>query len=132
MPGIEGERAGIARRPRRDTALRPRAAPMALADGGGMTVALGCALPDGVEGVSLAGPEALDAVLLATLEARQVICPLVAEAFDALAVAARLVQLGFAGPLVVLAPPLPNPRMVEREIRNQSGGMQVRVVTRAG
>jgi len=76
MPGIEGERAGIARRPRRDTAPRRRAVPVALA------------------------------------------------------VAARLVQVGFAGPLLVLAPPLPNPRMVEREIRNQSGGLEVRVVTR--
>jgi len=130
MPGIEGERAGIARRPRRDTAPRRRAVPVALAGDGGMTVALGCALPEGVEGVALAGPEAVDAVLLATLEARQVICPLVAERFDALAVAARLVQVGFAGPLLVLAPPLPNPRMVEREIRNQSGGLEVRVVTR--
>ena len=128
MPEIEGERAGIARRPRRSPALRRTG--VALAPTEGLSVALGCALPDGVEGVALPGPQALDAVLLATLEARQVICPLVAEGFDALAVAVRLSQLGFKGPLVVLAPLLPNPRMVEREIRNQSGGIEVRVVTR--
>ena len=127
MPEIEGERAGIARRPRRAPA--PRRASASLGPAEGLTVALGCALPDGVEGVALAGPEALDAVLLATLEARQVVCPLVAEGFDALAVALRLAQLGFRGPLMVLAPVLPNPRMVEREIRNQSG-MEVRLVTR--
>lgn len=132
MPEIEGERAEVARRPRRAPALRRSGVPLAAPEDGGLSVALGCALPDGVEGVALPGPEALDAVLLATLEARQVICPLVADGFDALAVAARLVQLGFKGPLVVLAPVLPNPRMVEREIRNQSGGLEVRVVSRAG
>lgn len=95
-----------------------------------MSVAIGCALPDGREGVALAGPEALDPVLLATLGARKVYCPLVSDEFDALAVAVRLVKLGYGGALIVLAPPLPNPKMVEREIRNQSGGLEVRVVTR--
>ena len=129
MPEIEGDRAGPARRTPRDMAPRRRELALA-ADEGGTTVALGCPLPEGVDGVALAGPQALDPVLLATLEARQVICPLVGDGFDALAVALRLAQLGYGGPLVVLAPPLPNPRMVAREIRNQSGGMQVRVVTR--
>lgn len=95
-----------------------------------MAVALGCSLPEGREGVALPGPEALDAVLLATLGAQKVFCPLVADGFDALAAALRLTQLGFDGTLVVLAPVLPNPKMVEREIRNQSGLSQVRVVTR--
>jgi hypothetical protein len=94
-----------------------------------MAVALGCALPDGVEGATLPAPEALDAVLLATLGATRVICPLFAAEFDALAVAARLAKIGFTGKLVVLAPTLPNPRMVEREIRHHGAGIQVQIVS---
>lgn len=129
MAGIEGERADIARRPRRPAAPRRRSDGTEAAQDG-MAVALGCALPEGREGVALPGPEALDAVLLATLGAKRVFCPLVAGGFDALSVALRLSQLDFGGTLVVLAPVLPNPKMVEREIRNQSGGVQVQVVTR--
>ena len=97
----------------------------------GVTLALGCALPDGAAGLVLPGPEALEPGLLAGLKVRQVICPLVGRDFDALAVAERLALLGHAGPLVVLAGALPNPRMVEREIRKQGAGVEVQVVARA-
>lgn len=126
MQGTEGqgvERPAL-RAPRRAVMPRRRIAETAL-DAGGMAIALDCALPDGVEGATFPGPEALDAVLLATLGATRVFCPLVAGDFDALAVAARLAKIGYTGWLVVICPELPNPRMVEREIRHQGPGMKV-------
>lgn len=113
-----------ARAPRRVAAPRRRSAAVE-AESGAMAVAVGCPLPDGVEGATVPGPEAMDAVLLATLGADRVICQLVSAEFDALAVAARLAQIGFGGRLVVLCPTLPNPRMVEREIRHTGGGIKV-------
>ena len=113
-----------ARAPRRVAAPRRRSV-ASQAESGAMAVAVGCALPDGVEGAAVAGPEAMDAVLLATLGADRVFCPLVSAEFDVLAVAARLAQIGYGGRLVVLCPTLPNPRMVEREIRHNGGGIKV-------
>lgn len=82
------------------------------------------------ESIGIDGPQKLDAVLLATMAPDKVICPLFAQDYDALVVAQILSKLGFAGTLVVVAPDLPNPRMVEREIRNQAGGIKVAVVVR--
>ena len=82
------------------------------------------------ESIAIDGPEKLDAVLLATMAPDKVICPLFAQDYDALVVAQILSRLGFGGTLVVVAPDLPNPRMVEREIRNQAGGIKVAVVVR--
>lgn len=126
MQGTEGQgvERPVPRAPRRAVAPRRRIVETA-GMAGGMAVALACPLPDGVEGATLPGPEALDAVLLATLGATRVFCPLVAPEFDALAVAARLAKIGYAGWLVVICPDLPNPRMVEREIRHQGPGMKV-------
>ena len=110
--------------PRRAVAPRRRIAETAL-DAGGMAIALACALPDGMEGATFPGPDSLDAVLLATLGATRIFCPLVAGDFDALAVAMRLAKIGYTGWLVVLCPDLPNPRMVEREIRHHGPGVKV-------
>ena len=82
------------------------------------------------ESIGIEGPEKLDAVLLATMAPDKVICPLFSQDYDALVVAQILSKLGFGGTLVVVAPDLPNPRMVEREIRNQAGGIKVAVVLR--
>lgn len=82
------------------------------------------------ESIAVDGPEKIDAVLLATMAPDRVICPLFSENYDALVVAQLLTKLGFGGTLVVVAPDLPNPRMVEREIRNQAGGIKVAVVVR--
>lgn len=82
------------------------------------------------ESIAVDGPEKIDAILLATMAPEKVICPLFAEDYDALVVAQILTKLGFGGTLVVVAPDLPNPRMVEREIRNQAGGIKVAVVVR--
>lgn len=82
------------------------------------------------ESIAVDGPDKIDTVLLATMAPDRVICPLFAENYDALVVAQLLTKLGFGGTLVVVAPDLPNPRMVEREIRNQAGGIKVQVVAR--
>lgn len=85
-------------------------------------------LPPGAEAVT--HPEEIDAALLARVQPEKVICPMIGADYDALSVANLLRSLDFAGVLVVVAPDLPNPRMVEREIRNQAGGLQVRVVVK--
>ena len=63
MQGTEGhgvERPGPARPPRR--AVTPPRPPVAApVERGAMAVAIGCALPDGVEGAALQTPETLDA-----------------------------------------------------------------------
>ncbi len=73
-------------------------------------------------------PDEIDAALLARVRPEKVICPMIGEDYDALSVATLLRSLDFGGTLVVVAPELPNPRMVEREIRNQAGGLRVSVV----
>lgn len=80
------------------------------------------------DSIALDGPEGITADLLAAIAPEKVICPLFSDDYDALVVAQILTKLGFGGTLVVVAPDLPNPRMVEREIRNQSGGLKVSVV----
>ena len=71
----------------------------------------------------------LDAELLARLQPVQVILPLLARDHDALAVVQRLEALGFTGRLIVIAPSLPNPRMVERELRSHGPGTRLQVLT---
>ena len=78
--------------------------------------------------IAVDGPARIDSVLLATMAPDRVICPLFAADYDALVVAQLLTKLGFGGTLIVVAPDLPNPRMVEREIRNQAGGLKVAIV----
>jgi len=80
------------------------------------------------DAVAVDRPEAIDAALLARVQPKKVICPMIGEDYDALIVATHLRGLNFEGTLVVVAPELPNPRMVEREIRNQAGGLRVSVV----
>lgn len=67
--------------------------------------------------------------LAGVLDARRgsgvVVCPLIGPDFDALDVASRLATLGFRGRLTVLAPALPNPRMVRREIETAGKGLAV-------
>lgn len=95
-----------------------------------VVIAVGNVRVAGTDVVAVAGPEALDAVLLATLGAECVVCPLFDAEFDAMTVAARLGALGFTGRLQVIAPELPNPRMVEREIRSQASGLTLQLIQR--
>lgn len=120
------------RPPRNVAARRGRAASSKVAEAGAKpsrAIVLGFpANPP--ESVAVDAPSKIDAVLLATMAPDKVICPLFADDYDALVVAQLLTKLGFGGTLVVVAPDLPNPRMVEREIRNQAGGLKVAVVVR--
>lgn len=60
----------------------------------------------------------LDAGLLARLDPGWVFFPLMAPDFDAPLVIERLAELGYSGRACVVAPPLPNRRMVEIELRS--------------
>lgn len=120
-------RPGRAPTPRR-RAPRPATEPDS-AEERGLALALGFeTLPP--ESVAVENPAALDAALMKSLRPDRVICPLFTAEFDALTVATQLRKLEFQGTLVVVAPDLPNPRMVERELRNQSGGLNVKVVVK--
>lgn len=120
------------RPPRSVAARRGRAASSKVAEAGAAPArAIVLGFPaNPPDSIAVDSPEKIDAVLLATMAPDKVICPLFAENYDALVVAQLLTRLGFGGTLVVVAPDLPNPRMVEREIRNQAGGLKVAVVVR--
>ncbi|MEZ5755325.1 MAG: hypothetical protein R3D90_11370 [Paracoccaceae bacterium] len=124
--GLPPAKAGRTVAPSRRSARPPRTEAAADAPDA-ITIVLGfdSAAPDCV---AVDAPAQIDAALLTSTRAQKVICPLFADEFDALVVAGHLRGLGFDGTLVVLAPDLPNPRMVEREIRNQAGGLRVSVV----
>lgn len=70
----------------------------------------------------------LDGPLLARLTPDTVIFPLIAAGFDALQVIERLVELRFAGQACVMAPRLPDRRMVEVELRSHGPGMRLVLV----
>lgn len=68
--------------------------------------------------VFVAPVNGLDADLLARLKPEWVVFPLMAPGFDAPHVIETLDALGFAGRACVMAPRLPNRRMVEIELRS--------------
>jgi hypothetical protein len=87
--------------------------------------AFSAALPSDVVWVPA---DAVDAALLARLDPRLVLCPLLGAGFDALQVAERLERLGWTGRLRVLAPALPAPAMVEAELAARAPGLTVDLV----
>lgn len=121
-------------RPPRSVAARRSRAPSAkVAEAGALPASRAIVLgfpANPPESIAVDGPDKIDAVLLATMAPDKVVCPLFSDNYDALVVAQLLTKLGFGGTLMVVAPDLPNPRMVEREIRNQAGGLKVAVVVR--
>ncbi len=70
----------------------------------------------------------LDAAVLAQVAPAQVICALFAKDCDAMMVAERLADLGWRGRLTVLAPGLPNRRMVQQEVQAIAPWIAVEVV----
>lgn len=70
----------------------------------------------------------LERALLDRVSPRSVVCPLMAEGFEALQVLTLLRQAGYAGDVMVVAPPLPDPRMVERELRAVAPGLRVTLI----
>ncbi len=69
----------------------------------------------------------LDGNMLALTCPDLVIMPLFAADQDATAMIERLVALGYQGKVAVLAPTLPNPRLVERELRGL--GLRVTLIS---
>ena len=69
----------------------------------------------------------LDAAMLARVAPDLVIVPLFAGDLDATMIIERLVALGYCGRVAVLAPTLPNPRLVEQELRGL--GLRVALIS---
>lgn len=58
-----------------------------------------------------------------------VIAPLFSEFFDAVDVAETLAFAGYFGELWTICPELPNPQLIEQELREVSGGLSLRLIT---
>lgn len=70
----------------------------------------------------------LSAALLAAADPGLIILPLFATGYDAIAAVERLEELGYTGKLTVLAPELPKPRLVERELRSLGPGTRLTLI----
>ncbi|MFN7224138.1 MAG: hypothetical protein ACK4MS_08970 [Paracoccaceae bacterium] len=78
--------------------------------------------------ILLLEPDMISTAGLSALENAIVGCRLLGAQVDAIDVIARLVAAEYRGPLIVVTPPLPNPRMVERELALVADGMKVRLI----
>lgn len=79
----------------------------------------------------VAGYAALDGALLARVRPSRIVAPLFGRGFDATNVLAALERLGFAGPVVIAAPRLPDRRMVERELAALTPGLRIEIAETA-
>jgi hypothetical protein len=70
----------------------------------------------------------LDEILLDKLRPDQVITPLFGEGYDAVDVAEDLSLFGYCGQLVAISPRLPNPKIIEREMREYAYAMNFELV----
>lgn len=93
---------------------------------GGTVLVIGAV--SGPEGAVHLALTRIDVVLLARLAPVQVICGLFDASADAMAVAERLAECGWSGRLTVLAPGLPDRRMVQRELQAVATGITVEVI----
>ncbi len=66
---------------------------------------------------------------LAEVAPTTVIVPLFSGQHDALAMVEALQAVGFAGTILVIAPPLPRPELVERELRAAGPGSRLMLVS---
>ena len=71
---------------------------------------------------------ALEQKLVSSVSPTKVVVPLMARGFDAADVVEQLASCGFQGAVWVLAPKLPNRRMVERELKSLATGIQIEVI----
>jgi hypothetical protein len=100
----------------------PQGHPLATPNDAETVLALNCEIflgPQGplpMTGVTHLTLTQLDAALLRRLQPSHVILPLFTDDHDATTAIERLVELGYTGKVTVLAPKLPNPRLVEREL----------------
>ena len=79
--------------------------------------------------ITAARYEQLDAALLARIMPEQVLLPLFSPPHDATLVIERLQALGYSGRITVVSHPLPDARMVERELRTLGPGSRLNVLT---
>ena len=71
----------------------------------------------------------LDAALLAEVDPHAIVLPLIAGRHDALAMVERIEQLGYLGRILVIAPYLPQPQLVEAELRAAGPGTRLLLVS---
>ena len=71
---------------------------------------------------------ALEQKLVSSVSPTKVVVPLMARGFDAADVVEQLASCGFQGAVWVLAPKLPNRRMVERELKSLATGIHIEVI----
>jgi hypothetical protein len=91
------------------------------------TVGFVNALPLHVTAVSVLF-SALEQKLVSSVAPSKVVMPLMARGFDAAEAIEQLGICGYRGVVWVLAPKLPNRRMVERELKSMVQGIQVEVI----
>lgn len=82
-----------------------------------------------LEGLTHLRLDALSLDLLASLEPSLIILPLFAATYDAAKGIEVLEGLGYKGKLVVLAPALPKPRLVEAELRGLGPSARLTLVS---
>jgi hypothetical protein len=117
------------KKPENATAILP------IAIGGEQVIALDCELllgqdsPHSGATVTHLRFADLTADLLASTRASLIILPLFAPSYDAMTAVETLEDLGYAGKLTVLAPALPKPRLVERELRAIGPGPRLTLVS---
>lgn len=83
---------------------------------------------EGPEGAARVAFARLDSGVLDSVRPARVICALFGKDSDAMMVAERLADLGWRGRLTVLAPGLPNRRMVQQELQAIAPWIRVEVV----
>ena len=66
---------------------------------------------------------------LARIAPDLVVFPLFSTTLDAIVVLTRLNELGYRGRCLVLTPRLPKPHLIEAELRDHCGAMQVELLT---
>ncbi|MBC7479830.1 MAG: hypothetical protein H7317_17365 [Pseudorhodobacter sp.] len=71
----------------------------------------------------------LDTDLLGLTAASCVILPLFTLGYDAMTAVELLEDLGYGGRIVVLAPPLPKPAVVEQELRQMGPGTRLILIS---
>ena len=91
------------------------------------TVGFGTALPLHVTAIPVLF-SALEEKLVSSIAPSKVVVPLMTRHFDAAEVVEHLGTCGYQGSVWVLAPKLPNRRMVERELRSMVQGIQVEII----
>lgn len=71
----------------------------------------------------------LDDDLLASVMPTVVVIRLFAGSYDATAAVERLAELGYDGRIFVIAPSLPRPHLVEKELREAGPGQRLTLIT---